>query len=127
MTDGSILNETKQVLGLGADYTPFDQSIILHINSIFGVLHQLGVGPEDQFFIIDETSKWESFVGDTNKINMVKTYMYLRVRLLFDPPTTSFAIKAMEDQIREFEYRLNTISEETRWRDPFVTEWRIGQ
>ena len=122
MTDGSILNETKQVLGLGADYTPFDQSIILHINSIFGVLHQLGVGPEEQFFIIDETSKWESFVGDTNKINMVKTYMYLRVRLLFDPPTTSFAIKAMEDQIREFEYRLNTISEETRWRDPFVTE-----
>ena len=122
MTDGSILNETKQVLGLGADYTPFDQSIILHINSIFGVLHQLGVGPEDQFFIVDETSKWESFVGDTNKINMVKTYMYLRVRLLFDPPTTSFAIKAMEDQIREFEYRLNTISEETRWRDPFVTE-----
>lgn len=122
MTDGSILNETKQVLGLGADYTPFDQSIILHINSIFGVLHQLGVGPEDQFFIVDETSKWESFVGDTNKINMVKTYMYLRVRLLFDPPTTSFAIKAMEEQIREFEYRLNTISEETRWRDPFVTE-----
>ena len=122
MTDGSILNETKQVLGLGSDYTPFDQSIILHINSIFGVLHQLGVGPEEQFFIIDETSKWESFVGDTNKINMVKTYMYLRVRLLFDPPTTSFAIKAMEDQIREFEYRLNTISEETRWRDPFVTE-----
>ena len=122
MTDGSILNETKQVLGLGADYTPFDQSIILHINSIFGVLHQLGVGPEDQFFIVDETSKWESFVGATNKINMVKTYMYLRVRLLFDPPTTSFAIKAMEEQIREFEYRLNTISEESRWRDPFVTE-----
>ena len=122
MTDGSILNETKQVLGLGADYTPFDQSIILHINSIFGILHQLGVGPEDQFFIVDETSKWESFVGATNKINMVKTYMYLRVRLLFDPPTTSFAIKAMDEQIREFEYRLNTISEETRWRDPFVTE-----
>ena len=122
MTDGSILNETKQVLGLGADYTPFDQGIILHINSIFGVLHQLGVGPEDQFFIVDETSKWESFVGATNKINMVKTYMYLRVRLLFDPPTTSFAIKAMDEQIREFEYRLNTISEETRWRDPFVTE-----
>ena len=105
-----------------ADYTPFDQGIILHINSIFGVLHQLGVGPEDQFFIVDETSKWESFVGATNKINMVKTYMYLRVRLLFDPPTTSFAIKAMDEQIREFEYRLNTISEETRWRDPFVTE-----
>ena len=122
MTDGSILNETKQVLGLGADYTPFDQSIILHINSIFGILHQLGVGPEDQFFIIDDTATWASFIGDTNKINMVKTYMYLRVRLLFDPPTTSFAIKAMEEQIREFEYRLNTISEETRWRDPFVTE-----
>ena len=122
MTDGSILNETKQVLGLGADYTPFDQSIILHINSIFGILHQLGVGPEEQFFIIDDTATWASFIGDTNKINMVKTYMYLRVRLLFDPPTTSFAIKAMEEQIREFEYRLNTISEETRWRDPFVTE-----
>ena len=122
MTDGSILNETKQVLGLGADYTPFDQSIILHINSIFGILHQLGVGPEDQFFIIDDTATWASFIGDTNKINMVKTYMYLRVRLLFDPPTTSFAIKAMEEQIREFEYRLNTISEESRWRDPFVTE-----
>ena len=122
MTDGSILKDTKHVLGLGADYTPFDQSIVLHINSIFGILHQLGVGPEEPFYIIDDTSKWESFVGDTNKINMVKTYMYLRVRLLFDPPTPSFAIKAMEEQIREFEYRLNTISEETRWRDPFVTE-----
>lgn len=120
MTDGSILKETKHVLGLGADYTPFDQDVILHINSIFGVLHQLGVGPEDPFYIQDDSDTWSSFVQGSNQINMVKTYMYLRVRLLFDPPTTSFAIKAMEDQIREFEYRLNTISEETKWQDPFV-------
>lgn len=121
MTDGSILKETKHVLGLGADYTPFDQDVILHINSIFGVLHQLGVGPEEPLYIQDDSVKWSSFIQGSNQINMVKTYMYLRVRLLFDPPTTSFAIKAMEDQIREFEYRLNTISEETKWQDPFVT------
>ena len=120
MTDGSILKETKHVLGLGADYTPFDQDVILHINSIFGVLHQLGVGPEEPFYIQDDSVKWSSFVQGSNQINMVKTYMYLRVRLLFDPPTTSFAIKAMEDQIREFEYRLNAIREETKWQDPFV-------
>ena len=120
MTDGSILKETKHVLGLGADYTPFDQDVILHINSIFGVLHQLGVGPEEAFYIQDDSIKWSSFVQGSNQINMVKTYMYLRVRLLFDPPTTSFAIKAMEDQIREFEYRLNTVSEETKWQDPFL-------
>lgn len=121
MTDGSILKETKHVLGLGADYTPFDQDVILHINSIFGILHQLGVGPEEPFYIQDDSVTWSDFIQGSNQINMVKTYMYLRVRLLFDPPTTSFAIKAMEDQIREFEYRLNTVSEETKWQDPFVT------
>lgn len=120
MTDGSILKETKHVLGLGADYTPFDQDVILHINSIFGVLHQLGVGPEEPFYIQDDSIKWSAFIQGSNQINMVKTYMYLRVRLLFDPPTTSFAIKAMEDQIREFEYRLNTVGEETKWQDPFL-------
>lgn len=121
MTDGSILKDTKHVLGLGADYTPFDQDVILHVNSIFSVLHQLGVGTDEPFYIQDDTSTWASFVQGSDQINMVKTYMYLRVRLLFDPPTTSFAIKAMEDQIREFEFRLNVVREEAKWRDPYVT------
>lgn len=122
MTDGSILKETKHVLGLGADYTPFDQDVIMHINSIFGILHQLGVGPEEPFYIEDDQATWASFIQGSTQINMVKTYMYLRVRLLFDPPTTSFAIKAMEDQIREFEFRLNVVREEVWWKDPFVEE-----
>lgn len=110
----SILKSTKEVLGVADSYTVFDQTIIMHINSAFSTLHQLGVGPADGFVVDDETAVWTDFVlaQDTDPSqSMVKTYIYLRVRMLFDPPTTSFLLDAMNKQIQEHEWRLNVARE----------------
>lgn len=112
----SILDSVKQMLGLESEYTPFDQDIVMHINSIFMVLYQLGVGPKTPLRIEDATTTWDAFVGDHIDIEAVKTYVYLRVRLLFDPPTTSFVIDAITKQYQELEWRLNVESE--RRADP---------
>ena len=103
----SILESTKKNLGIAADYTAFDQDIILHINSVFSTLNQLGLGPPSGFFIVDNTTLWSDYLGTNANLNSVKTYMYLKVRLLFDPPTTSYLITALENQVKEFEWRLN--------------------
>lgn len=114
MTD-SILNTVKKVLGLDPDYTAFDTDVIMHINSVFSTLHQLGVGPSQAFQIQDETETWFEFLGNETSINSVKTYVYLRVRLIFDPPATSFTIAAMEKQAQELEWRLNVQQEGERY------------
>ena len=103
----SILDSTKKILGLDPEYDVFDVDIISHINSAFFTLNQLGVGPAEGFMILDNTSPWTWFSEGVVNLNAVKTYVYLRVRLLFDPPQTSFAISAMEKQIQELEWRLN--------------------
>jgi hypothetical protein len=103
----SILTSTKKVLGIDEDYTVFDEDIIMHINSVFMTLSQLGVGSSSGFQIEDDEAVWSDFVGADLNLNAVKTYIYLRVRLLFDPPTTSFVLTAMEQQIKELEWRLN--------------------
>lgn len=115
---GSILNETKHNLGLDPSYTVFDVGIIMHINSTFATLEQLGVGPEGGYAISDATPTWESFIGTDKRLNSVKTYVYLCVRLLFDPPSTSYLITAMEKQKQEFEWRLNVTREEVIYTDP---------
>lgn len=109
MADDSILDTTKKVLGIAADYTPFDTDILMHINSVFSTLNQLAVGPDDTFFIEDNTAVWPDFIQGKNAINAVKSYMFLRVRLLFDPPATSFALDSMSKQIMELEWRLNSL------------------
>lgn len=115
----SILTGTKKILGILEDYTVFDHDIITHINTAFSTLTQLGVGPAEGFMIEDETAEWVDFIDDTDlQYNSVKTYVYLRVRLMFDPPTTSYLIAAFQDQIRELEWRLNVHREETGWVDP---------
>lgn len=116
----SILLSTKKILGIAPDYTVFDLDILTHINSAFSTLTQLGVGPTTGFMIEDESTEWAEFFGEVPDIqwNSVKTYVYLRVRQVFDPPTTSFAIQAFQDQIRELEWRLNVHREETDWVDP---------
>jgi len=107
----SILNSVKKVLSIADDYTAFDVDVIMHINSVFNTLQQLGVGPEEGFAIEDEEAEWDEFLrGDTN-LNSVKTYVYLRVRLLFDPPETSYAKDAMANQVQELEWRLNVYRE----------------
>ena len=107
----SILNSTKKILGIAAEYKAFDLDIITHINSVFATLQQLGIGPAEGFMIEDETSKWEEFVGIDNALNPVKTYVYLRVRMLFDPPTSSFLMTSLQEQIKELEWRLNVYRE----------------
>lgn len=107
----SILDSTKKILGLAPEYTAFDLDIITHINSVLASLNQLGVGPEGAFFITGSDETWTDFVGVDPKYNLVKSYLYLRVRLLFDPPATSFAIAAMEKQVQEMEWRLNIFAD----------------
>lgn len=105
--ESSILKSTKKILGLSEDYTPFDLDIITHINAAFSIIDQLGVGPIGGFMIEDETATWEQFVATPAQKNLVKTYLYLKVRNLFDPPTSSFLIEAQKNQLAEYEYRLN--------------------
>lgn len=107
MPEDSILGTTKKMVGLGADYTAFDTDILLHINTVFTTLCQLGIGPEEGFMIEDEDAVWADFLGGDPRLNSVKSYMYLRVRMLFDPPPTSFTQDAMRKQIEELEWRLN--------------------
>lgn len=121
MTD-SILNSTKKVLQVAADYTAFDLDIIMHINSAFATLNQLGVGPAEGFMIEDDTPVWEDFLGTDSRLNSVKSYVYQKVRLLFDPPQTGFLVTAIQEQIREFEWRLNTYREEDSWTLPLEAE-----
>ena len=110
----SILTSTKKILGIAADYTAFDLDIITHINSAFSTLAQLGVGPHCGFMIDDEDAEWEDFIEDDNQYNSVKSYVFLKVRQLFDPPTTSYLIAAYDKQIQEFEWRLSVHREEVR-------------
>lgn len=116
----SILNSVKKNLGLMADYKEFDQDVIMHINTAFSTLTQLGIGPEFGFMIEDETAQWFDFLADDLELNSVKTYVYLRVRTLFDPPTTSYHINAIKEQIQEIEWRLSTIREGRSWTAPVV-------
>lgn len=115
----SILDSTKKILGIAPDYSAFDIDVITHINSAFFILNQLGVGPPDGFVIEDNTAEWGEFLGDDpKKLSSVRTYVYLRVRLLFDPPTTSFAIEAATKQAQEYEWRLSVNREEHAWVNP---------
>ena len=111
MPTGSILNDTKKVLGLEADYTAFDLDIMIHINSVFATLQQLGIGPIEGFEITGENETWDSFLNGDKRLNPVKTYLYLRVRRLFDPPTTGYHMTAVDEQIKELEWRLNVYRE----------------
>jgi hypothetical protein len=116
----SILTSTKKILGLDADYTAFDLDIITHINTAFSTLTQLGVGPAEGFMIEDEREKWDDFIDidSDNQLNSVKSYVFLRVKQLFDPPQTSYLIDSTERQIEQLEWRLNVHREETAWVNP---------
>lgn len=108
----SILTSVKKVLGIEEGYTHFDADIILHINSVFMILNQLGVGPSQTFMIESDSETWTDFLGARTDLVGVKTYMYLKVRMLFDPPTLSAVIGAMESQISEYEWRMTVKAEE---------------
>lgn len=109
----SILTSIRKLLGPDETYTHFDPDIIIHINSALSILNQLGVGPSAGFSICSESETWSDFLGDdSKKINYAKTYVYLKVRLIFDPPTSSAVIESMNRTISELEWRLQVESDQ---------------
>lgn len=102
----SILIDVKKLLGIDKDYNVFDLDIITAINSTFMVLYQMGVGPKEPFAISDDSTTWEDFIGEAKNYEALKNYVALRVRLIFDPPTTSSVMEATNNLISEFEWRL---------------------
>ena len=109
----SILTSIKKLLGITEEYNQFDPDIIMHINSVFMILTQLGVGPAEGFSIEDDTAVWTDFIQDIKKLESVKTYIYLKVKLLFDPPLSSAVIDSTNRLINELEWRLNVAAEST--------------
>lgn len=103
----SILTSIKKLLGVAEDYAEFDEDIMTHINSVFLNLTQLGVGPEEGFMIKDDTAEWEDFINNSVQLQAVKTYVYLKVKLLFDPPLSSSVTESINRMIAELEWRLN--------------------
>lgn len=111
--EDSILLSIKKLLGLDEDYDAFDLDVTIHINSAFFTLNQLGVGPEGGYSITGSGDQWIDFTGGRIDINSVKTYIYLKVRNLFDPPDTSYAREAFKKQAEEYEWRLLVQAKET--------------
>lgn len=108
----SILTSIKKMLGIMEDDDSFDTDVIIHINSVFFTLKQLGVGPASGFSITDKTAVWTDFVADASEIQAVKTYMFMKIKLAFDPGAlTSAVISSYQESIKEFEWRLNVDAE----------------
>ena len=107
----SILTSIKKLLGVPENYEQFDMDITIHINSVFMILNQLGVGPSDGFSITDKTALWSDFISDNKKLEAIKSYMYMKVRLMFDPPSSSAVMDCMNRTINEMEWRLNAEAE----------------
>lgn len=107
----SILDSIKKLLGISAEYTQFDDDIIMHINTVFLNLNQLGVGPVEGFFIEDNSAEWIDFIGEEVNYNAAKTYVYLKVKLLFDPPLSSAVLESTKNMISELEWRLIAATE----------------
>jgi len=108
----SILTSIKKMLGIAEEYTHFDADLIMHINSVFAILTQIGVGPSEGFSIEDKTDVWSDFIQDNKKLESVKSYTYMKVKLLFDPPLNSSVIESMNRIISELEWRILISREE---------------
>ena len=112
--EDSILTSVKSKIGMLEDYTEFDNDIIDYINSVFMILKQLGVGPSNGFAIQDASDKWSEFISEPERqaeLQGVKTYIYQKTKLIFDPPQSSALIEALKQSIAEFEWRLNVEAE----------------
>lgn len=110
-----ILRSIKKLLGLEEDYTAFDTDVQIHVNTALSTLQQLGVGPEEGFRITGDDETWDLFLEESgHRLEDVKSYIYLRVRLLFDPPPHAFLLTSLQDQIKEFEWRFTVKSDEIR-------------
>lgn len=112
----SILDSIKKMIGPSVEYTVFDDDLIMDINAVFNVLKQLGVGPEEGFAISSSSDLWTDFMPEGPKLNMIKPYMYAKVRLMFDPPQNGTITQAMKDIVSEFEFRANIDAENSCFR-----------
>ena len=104
----SILDSVKKQLGITSEYTSFDMDIIMHINTVFMILRQMGVGPKEGFSIASNAEIWTDFSPEIKMLEAVKTYVYLKVKLIFDPPLNSSTIEVLNRNISELEWRLNS-------------------
>jgi hypothetical protein len=102
----SILNSIKKMLGIDIDEVSFDEELIMHTNGALMVMTQLGVGPAEGFSILSEANTWTELLGTRTDLNAVFTDIYLRVRLIFDPPTNGFLVTSIEKQIAEYDWRI---------------------
>lgn len=102
----SILESVKKALGIGPELTAFDLDIVMHINTVFTTLHQLGVG-EPGFTVEDKEATWDQFYNQTHNLHAIRTYVYMRVRIIFDPPVSAYGIQSLENACKELEWRLN--------------------
>ena len=107
----NILNSIKKLLGIPEDYTAFDQDIMIHINSVFMILSELGAGPSNGYSLKDGTEKWGDFISDDENLEGIKTYVYMKVKTIFDPPLNSAVLASMKELISEFEWRINNEAE----------------
>lgn len=103
----SILTSIKKLLGIAEEYTHFDTDIMIHINTAIMTLDQLGVGPEEGFRVTSDADSWSDFIEDDDYLDAAKTYVYLKVKLVFDPPLSGSVMEAMKESIKEYEWRLN--------------------
>ena len=121
----SILTSVKKLLGIEEDYTHFDADIIMHINTVFMILNQLGVGPEEGFSITDKTSVWDDYIADLQNFEAVKSYMFLKVKMLFDPPTGSAVTESYNRTISELECRLSMAADlNSHVREEDIQRWK---
>ena len=109
--DESILVSIKKLLGIAEDYDYFDQDIVMHINAAFMVLTQLGIGPSEGFLITDDTDTWSDFIDDVTNLGSIQSYVYMKVKLMFDPPQNSFTVDSMQKLVNELEWRLNVAAD----------------
>lgn len=107
----SILTSIKKMLGIAADYTDFDMDVTININSALSALQQLGVGPAEGFMIMDAGPTWDDLLFGDYRLNLVKNYIFLKTRIIFDPPNTSYWMDSMKEQIRELEFRIVVATE----------------
>lgn len=118
----SILTSIKKLLGIAEDYEHFDQDLIIHINSVLSVLTQLGVGPSEGFSIEDENATWNDFIPEDKRLSSIRSYVYMKVKLLFDPPLSSSVMESMNRMISEFEWRLNVAAEPAQSNEEEVNQ-----
>ena len=108
----SIFNSVKKVVGLLGDDGSFDEDILLHINSVVSTLRQLGLSIPADFYVRDDVQTWQDLLGEFRDLDLVKSYMTMKVRLMFDPPSSSFGLKSMEEMVKEYEWRINVLTDQ---------------